>query len=129
MQENHKIEQIEHTYRLVATKLLTKEKSRLEQIEHGYKLMSTHVLTQEKNSLENLCKMMQLSINQLIIIKNKELDSLEEKIKLLHPEQVLKRGYSITRLNGKALTDASVVQAGDTLTTILYHGEIKSRIE
>lgn len=129
VQENHKIEQIEHTYRLVATKLLTKEKSRLEQIEHGYKLMSTHVLTQEKNSLENLCKMMQLSINQLIIIKNKELDSLEEKIKLLHPEQVLKRGYSITRLNGKALTDASVVQAGDTLTTILYHGEIKSRIE
>ena len=65
----------------------------------------------------------------LIIIKNKELDSLEEKIKLLHPEQVLKRGYSITRLNGKALTDASVVQAGDTLTTNLYHGEIKSRIE
>lgn len=129
IQEKHKIEQIEQNYHLIATRLLTYEKSRLEQMERGYKLMASHALTQEKSRIESLCKMMQLSINQIIIIKNKELDSLEEKISLLHPEQVLKRGYSITRLNGKVLTDASVVQPGDTLTTVLYHGEIKSRIE
>lgn len=129
IQEKHKIEQIENNYRLVATRMLTQEKSRLEQIAQGYKLIASHVLTQEKSRLENMCKMIQLSVNQLIIINNKELSSIEEKIKILHPEQVLKRGYSITRLNGKALTDATMVHSGDSLTTVLYHGEIKSRIE
>lgn len=128
-QEKHKIEQIEHNYRLVATRLLTQEKSRIGQIEHSYKLIASHLLAQEKNQIESLCKMMHISINQLVKIKNKELEALEEKIKLLHPEQVLKRGYSITRLNGKALTDAAAVHPGDSLTTILYHGEIKSKIE
>lgn len=129
IQERHKIEQIEHNYRLVATRLLTQEKSRIGQIEHSYKLIASHLLAQEKNQIESLCKMMHISINQLVKIKNKELEALEEKIKLLHPEQVLKRGYSITRLNGKALTDAAAVHPGDSLTTVLYHGKIKSKVE
>ena len=129
IQEKHKIEQTEHNYRLVVTRMLTQEKSRIGQIEHGYKLIASHLLVQEKNQIESLCKMMHISINQLIKIKNKELEALEEKIKLLHPEQVMKRGYSITRLNGKAITDAAMVHSGDTLTTVLYQGKIKSKVE
>ena len=129
IQEKHKIEQTEHNYRLVVTRMLTQEKSRIGQIEHSYKLIASHLLAQEKKQIESLCKMMHISINQLVKIKNKELEALEEKIKLLHPEQVLKRGYSITRLNGKALTDAAAVHPGDSLTTVLYHGKIKSKVE
>ncbi len=70
--------------------------------------------------------MMLLSAKQLFVIKNKELENLEEKINLLHPEQVLKRGYSITRLNGKAITETSSVKAGDQLVTTLHHGELTS---
>ena len=129
IQEKHKIEQTEHNYRLVVTRMLTREKSRIEHVEQGYKLIASHLLVQEKNQLENLCKMMHISLNQLVKLRNKEMEALEEKIKLLHPEQVLKRGYSITRLNGKALTNAEMVHSGDTLTTVLYHGKIKSQVE
>ena len=127
--EKHKIEQIEHDYRLVATRLLTQERSRLEQIEQNCKHSATHLLSQEKNVLENLYKMIQLSSKQLFTIKNKELENLEEKIKLLHPHNVLKRGYSITLLNGKALTHATSAHSGDQLTTVLYEGEVISEIK
>ena len=79
--------------------------------------------------LENLYKMIQISSKQLFTIKNKELENLEEKIKLLHPHNVLKRGYSITLLNGKALTHATDARSGDTLVTVLYEGEVKSEVK
>ena len=150
-QEKHQLEQIEHNYLLLATQLLTKEKQRIAQIEQDYlltatrlltrekhqleqleqncKLSATHLLSQEKKVLENLYKMIQISSKQLFTIKNKELENLEEKIKLLHPHNVLKRGYSITLLNGKALTHATDARSGDTLVTVLYEGEVKSEVK
>ena len=126
--EKYQIEQIEHNYLLMATHLLTQERHRIEQLEQGCRFNATHLLTQEKSLMENLYKMMQLSSKQLITIKNKEVENLEEKIRLLHPHNVLKRGYSITRLNGKALTNPADARSGDTLVTVLSEGEIVSKV-
>ncbi|MBQ6072087.1 MAG: exodeoxyribonuclease VII large subunit [Bacteroidales bacterium] len=54
---------------------------------------------------------------------------LEEKIQLLHPNNILKRGFSITRYKGKAITEASELKPGDELVTQVYEGEVKSRVE
>ncbi len=124
--EQRQLEQIEHTYRLVATRRLTQERNRIEQLEQTCKLSAIHLISQEKSVMENLFKMIQLSSKQLITIKNKELENLEEKIRLLHPHNVLKRGYSITRLNGKALTKPIDAKEGDVLVTELSEGEVVS---
>ncbi len=50
----------------------------------------------------------------------------EEKVHLLHPGNILKRGFSITRLNGKALTGNGTLKPGDVLDTQLYHGKVTS---
>jgi exodeoxyribonuclease VII large subunit len=54
------------------------------------------------------------------------LNHSETAIRLMHPEQVLKRGYSITYCNGKALKKSDDARKGDTITTQLYQGEIIS---
>lgn len=51
---------------------------------------------------------------------------MEQQLKAASPEHLLKRGYSITLKDGKAVTDASLLQPGDRLTTLLAHGEIDS---
>lgn len=51
---------------------------------------------------------------------------MEQQLKAASPEHLLKRGYSITLKDGKAVTDASLLQPGDRLTTRLAHGEIES---
>lgn len=54
------------------------------------------------------------------------LDSREQLVKALSPLAVLSRGYSITRVEGRALRKASEAPAGTVVETILADGSIKS---
>ena len=45
------------------------------------------------------------------------------------PEKLLSRGYSITLKDGKAVTDASLLQPGDQLTTRLLKGEVLRHLQ
>lgn len=58
--------------------------------------------------------------------RKEKVSALESLIKVLDPRNTLKRGYSITRLNGKALKSRGEISAGDILTTELADGEIRS---
>jgi exodeoxyribonuclease VII large subunit len=51
---------------------------------------------------------------------------IEEKVRLLHPENILKRGFSITRHNGKVVTNVADLKSGDELHTQVYEGEMTS---
>lgn len=54
---------------------------------------------------------------------------MEEKVRLLHPDNILKRGFSITRLNGKVVTCAKDLNPGDELRTQVYEGEVTSVVK
>ncbi|MBU2650491.1 MAG: exodeoxyribonuclease VII large subunit [Bacteroidetes bacterium] len=60
---------------------------------------------------------------------NTEIDHLDSKIRMLDPENVLRRGYSITFFDGKSIKDTSVLKPGDLIVTRLLNGEIKSKVE
>jgi exodeoxyribonuclease VII large subunit len=63
---------------------------------------------------------------------NRHHQMLEQNLALcqnLHPNQVLRRGYSITRKNGQALRSANDTVPGDILETQLAEGIIQSRVE
>ena len=58
------------------------------------------------------------------------LGSLGELLEALAPEATLRRGYSITRFAGRAVTDSSTLPEGAELTTTFAAGpEIKSEIK
>lgn len=56
------------------------------------------------------------------------LELMEQKVKAASPELLLKKGYSITLKNGKAVTDASMLKAGDRVVTRMASGEIESEV-
>lgn len=65
------------------------------------------------------------------ILINKQKDKLhflQNTIKLSNPELILKRGFSITRKNGKAITDVSKLKEGEILETQLFNGKVESEI-
>jgi len=55
-----------------------------------------------------------------------KLNNIEKNIQNMSPENVLKRGYSITLLNEKPVRSYIQVGEGDILNTTLYEGEIIS---
>lgn len=54
------------------------------------------------------------------------LEALAAIIDTLSPEATLRRGFSITRVDGHAVTDASLIAPGTEISTTLATGEIKS---
>lgn len=56
------------------------------------------------------------------------LESLDSKARMLDPMLVLQRGYSITRANGKVVSDATRLKKGDVLTTQFEKGTIESEV-
>lgn len=56
------------------------------------------------------------------------LDAIGSVLAALSPEATLRRGYSITRLGGKAVRDASALAAGDCIETVFASGSIISKI-
>lgn len=58
-----------------------------------------------------------------------ELNGIEKNIMNMSPQNVLKRGYSITLLNGKSVKNISHVKAGDELDTTLFEGNITSIVK
>ena len=60
------------------------------------------------------------------VLEINRLETLENKTNLLNPQNVLKRGYSITRLNGKSIRNAETLDDGDILETQFHTGKVKS---
>jgi exodeoxyribonuclease VII large subunit len=59
------------------------------------------------------------------------LEATESRLRLLGPEQVLSRGYSITMdaVSGKVLRDAAKIQAGQKIKTRLKAGAVFSEVQ
>ncbi len=68
--------------------------------------------------------------NRIELMKQKSLLEMTEKsIRMLHPDNVLKRGYSITFKNGRVLKNEEEVAEGDEIRSRLYSGEIRSIVQ
>jgi len=82
--------------------------------------------TKRTQIIENVNKLN--SVTRLINNHKESLEHLSEKTHLLNPINTLKRGYSITRSNGKALTETTGLTAGMKLETELADGKIVSTV-
>jgi exodeoxyribonuclease VII large subunit len=64
-------------------------------------------------------------------LKQKDADMLNmsRSIANMHPENVLKRGYSITMFKGKAVTEVGQLKENDMVDTLFAKGSISSEIK
>lgn len=58
-----------------------------------------------------------------------QLELMEKSLSLVSPEAILKKGYSLTTRNGKAVTGIEGLREGDVLTTYLSNGKVQSVIK
>lgn len=71
-----------------------------------------------------------LGLQPILYLKNFELalENIEKNIQIMDPINVLKRGFSITYLNGKTVKDVSQLEEGAIINTFLFNGTIDSTI-
>ncbi len=66
--------------------------------------------------------------NKIIEKSDIKYNHLIEKLKVLNPLNTLKRGYSITKINNKVITNIKDVKVNDEATINLNNGIIKSKV-
>ena len=91
--------------------------------------LSRNILENNHNRLTHLVSTQNIHLKNFLSAQRKELEQIENKISILNPANVLKRGYSMTFLNNKSLTEATTVKEGDQITTRLFKGEIISIVQ
>ena len=82
----------------------------------------------EKNTLNQFSLDLKKDASTSLKQENSVLANLERNLQLMSPENVMKRGYSITKINGKALSSTEGLKEGDELNTILFNGNLISTV-
>ncbi len=85
--------------------------------------------SKKKKELDQTIQTIKLSSNRLIDKQIHFLQQADTKMELLHPDNVMKRGYSITYWNGKAIKNGSEVPDNAEIITHLHQGKLISTIK
>jgi len=82
-----------------------------------------------KNQLGQFQNLTKIRSIETIRTEKKNLSSIQEKLRLVDPQNILKRGYSLTMLNGKIVKSVNQIKTGDQLKTRLGDGTVESTVK
>jgi exodeoxyribonuclease VII large subunit len=80
------------------------------------------------NQLSHLTILVKPSVQRILEQKSKDLNQIEKTVRILSPENVLKRGYSITLFKGKTVSKTNLPSSNDEIETITLDKVMKSKI-
>ena len=108
---------------------MEREKHRLERLTERIPMTTNMYLQRGHFKIETIWQRLETALQHKMIKETHRLSLLEHRVMAASPEHLLKKGYSITMLNGKAVTDASTLKKGDRIVTMLHQGKIESEIK
>lgn len=86
-------------------------------------------LQRKSDQLQQVRLLLERGTGSIFTRKKDHLTLLETRTALVNPDNIMKRGYSMTLLDGKAIRKVQQVKPGDLLETRLYDGTIISKAE
>ncbi len=112
-----------------AKTVLSEQNNSLKEFAVLLKHIGDKTIQNEKTSINECIKYLNFNFKTIVDKEKINLNNLEKNITILSPVSILKRGFSITRLNGKSIKSIKNLNIGDKLITQLADGEIDSEIE
>lgn len=105
------------------------EKHRLERMTERIPMTTKMYLQRGYFKIETIWQRLEAALQHRMMKETHHLSLLEQQVMAASPEHLLKKGYSITMLNGRAVTDVSMLKKGDRIVTMLLRGKIESEIK
>ncbi|MCD8236854.1 MAG: exodeoxyribonuclease VII large subunit [Prevotellaceae bacterium] len=107
----------------------TREEARMERMLLSSGNIALQRMSLSCHTLQNMERHVCNWAERSLLNERHRLSLLENKVESASPDKLLKLGFSVTRVNGRALTDASQVKKGDVVVTTLASGEIVSVVK
>lgn len=102
---------------------------RIDELRQRLALIATQMVAVRRQQIEQLRLTLQYTIANALQKERNRLQMFSQAIALHSPEQIFKKGYSLTLRDGKVVRDAKQLQTGDTITTVFANGERTSVVQ
>lgn len=123
------IKQIEIRNSKAILRVINKNEEKLESIKNSYILKNPNNLYEAKyQKLDNLIDKLGFCITSILADKNNRFLNCLNKLETLNPINTIKRGYSISKVNDKVITDIKDIKKDDVLKTEIKSGTITSKV-
>ena len=106
MEKDREIQQIARQFQLASLNLLSAQATQMMMIQNSLKMLGKQRVQNERNALS----------------------SIEHQVRILHPINVLKRGFSISYQNGKLIKRLDDVDKDKEMVTHFFDGEVISQV-
>ena len=127
--ENMRLQQLSSSIPMVFTLYSERQQAALSILYERLRTATSQRTEHEKHRLEMLTRSLTSSIQRITADASHRLDMLSQRAAALEPSRVLRRGYSITTLNGRAVKSADQLSAGDVIVTRLSKGKVASTVK
>lgn len=106
-----------------------RENARIDRIAFSLQSSIVQTIANEKVLISNRMQQLSSATESLITRQHHMLDVINAKLDGANPQRILNLGFSITRINGKAVQDADILKPGDIIETTFKSGTTKSIIQ
>jgi len=107
---------------------MNNERENLAQFRHSLLRSGRELFKEETALLDRLKNQMGKDISRVFKQQHDQLKSTEKIVELVDPMNVVKRGYTLTTVNGKLVRSISEIKEGQTLETQTSDGVIHSTV-
>jgi exodeoxyribonuclease VII large subunit len=117
-------QRLEHASKnLVSAKYnsLINKRQRISNIAFAYIKQEKYEIASKQQQIEN-------SVKTYIKNKHKSIENLTRAKSYLDPQNVLKRGFSITQKDGEVVKDGESLEDEDVITSYFYKGKVESKV-
>ena len=101
----------------------------LAELQEGIAAAITGRIESEKRGIEQLVAQLPIATALFMQAQHHRLDLCQRSIDAASPEHILSLGYSITRIGGKAVRDASLLAPGNEVETTTANGSFTSIVK
>ena len=120
---------LSHTISSEVRNRIDREKQTIQRTASTLPLLIERLILGEKHKTGLLTQQIKLALRAVIDAERNKLDHTEKTVRLLSPQSLLERGYSLTLHDNRVVKSVAELSPGDTIETIFADGKTTSRIE
>jgi len=120
---------LSHTISSEVRSRIDREKQTIQRATSALPLFIERLILGEKHKTGLLTQQIKLALRAVIDSERNKLDHTEKTVRLLSPQSLLERGYSLTLHDNRVIKSVAELSPGDTIETIFADGKTTSRIE
>ena len=128
IEENYNLDQITNKFQRNVQVLLNEQNLKLNEFKQLLKFNPKKVLNSNEHQLEKYSRILSKQPTRVLEKELEKLDHLNKELEIIDPVNVLKRGYSLTFVDGVNVNKVKTLEKEATITTITDRLELESKL-